>query len=88
MYLINRPIFSGRIARHLLLLQEYDFEIVYKSKCQHVMADHLFRIAIEEAPMGLIDTFLDINLFMIQINLKKVQKSLIFIVWQISFIYF
>jgi hypothetical protein len=29
LYLINRPIISERIARLMLLLQEYDFEIMY-----------------------------------------------------------
>ena len=30
-YLVNRPLITGRIARWLLLFQEFDFEVLYKS---------------------------------------------------------
>ena len=40
-YMINKPQFSGRVARWILLLQEFNFTIqVRQSKC-HANADHL-----------------------------------------------
>jgi hypothetical protein len=36
LYLINRPVVSGRVALWMLLLQTYDLKIVYKLGRQHV----------------------------------------------------
>ena len=44
LYLVNRPCSTGRITRWLLILQEFDFEIVVKKGKQHFMADHMSRV--------------------------------------------
>ena len=31
-YLVNKPVFGGRICRWLLLFQEYDFEVIVKPR--------------------------------------------------------
>ena len=67
MYLVNRPVVSGRITRWMLLLQEYDFEVVNKLGRSHVMVDHLSRIENREGPSGIHDQFSDACLFMVHV---------------------
>jgi len=68
LHLINRTIVFERIARWMLLLQEYDFEIVHKLGRQHVVADHLSRISNGEATTGIPNRFLNANLFIVQVT--------------------
>jgi len=42
-YLVNKPDLSGRIARWILLLQEFDYEVVVKSGKANSNADYLSR---------------------------------------------
>ena len=44
LYLVNKPCATGRIARWLLLLLEFDFLVVVRKGKQHYMADHMSRI--------------------------------------------
>ena len=68
LYLVNQPVVSGRIAKWMLLLQEYDFEDVYKPGRSHVMANHLSRIDSGEEPSGIQDQFPDASLFMVHVQ--------------------
>ena len=43
LYLINKVIIQGRLARWMLLLQEYDFKIIHKPGKNHFGADFLSR---------------------------------------------
>ena len=48
-YLVNKPDLSGRIARWILLLQEFNYEVVVKSGKSNSNADYLSRERGEEA---------------------------------------
>ena len=48
-YLVNKPDLSGRIARWILLLQEFNYEVVVKSGKSNSNADYLSRQRGEEA---------------------------------------
>jgi hypothetical protein len=43
-YLVNKPLVSGRIIRQLLLFLEYDFTVVYKPSRTHAIIDSLSRL--------------------------------------------
>jgi hypothetical protein len=45
LYLVNKPMVTGRIARWLLFLQEFDFKVVYKPSRIHFVLDHLSQIS-------------------------------------------
>jgi hypothetical protein len=66
-YLVKRPVISRYIARWMFLLQEYDFEVVYKHGRSHVMADHLSIIESGKDPSGVQNQFVDANLFIVQV---------------------
>ena len=42
-YLVNQPLVSGRVARWIMILLEYDFEVVYVRRRRHIVADCLSR---------------------------------------------
>ena len=65
-YLFNQPDLSGRIARWVLLLQEFDFEVRIKPGKAHVNADYLSRLQGVSPANPIEDTFPDENLFHIE----------------------
>ena len=62
-YLVNRPVLGGRICRWLLLFQEYDFEVVVKSRCLNTGPNYLSRIETNEEPTNLDDELPDAQLY-------------------------
>jgi transposase InsO family protein len=68
-YLINKPDLSGRLARWVLLLQEFDFTIVVRPTKSHGNADHISRLEpyTLESLKPLNDEFPDANLFEVDI---------------------
>ena len=44
-YLVNKAELSGRLARWVLLLEEFDYTVEYKSGRMHLQADHLSRLS-------------------------------------------
>ena len=66
LYLVNKPCATGRIARWLLLLLEFDFSVVVRKGKQHFMADHLSRVPSGEKVVGIDDQLLDAYLFCLE----------------------
>ena len=61
---MNKPPITGRLARWLLLLQEFDITIIDKPKRANVVANYLSRIHHDEDNTTLVDdAFPDENLF-------------------------
>lgn len=64
-YLMNKPTISGRLARWLLLLQEFDITIIDKPGRANVIVDFLSRLQSTTSLKVIDDYFLDENLFSI-----------------------
>ncbi|XP_052486215.1 uncharacterized protein LOC128041001 [Gossypium raimondii] len=62
-YLIGKKEAKPRLIRWILLLQEFDFEIRDKKRCENLVADHLSRLSILADDTPLKDNFPDENLF-------------------------
>jgi hypothetical protein len=65
-YLVNKPVFGGRICRWLLLFQEYDFEVIVKPGKFNSGPDHLSRILSGEDAGNLDYILPEVHLFAIQ----------------------
>ena len=53
----------GRLARWMLILQEFNFEVIHRPGAQHAIADYLSRLYSGEQPTGVDDKFSDAALF-------------------------
>ena len=56
-YLVNDSVLGGKICRWMLLLQEYDFEIIVKLGRLNAGRDHLSRLELGEEPTSLEDNY-------------------------------
>ena len=63
LYLVNKQALTGRLARWLLLLQEFDFQIQHRPGIQHVVADYLNRLESGEPAETAYDDLPDASLF-------------------------
>jgi hypothetical protein len=63
LYLVNKPIITSRITRWLLLLQEFDFKVIFKLGRVHFLLDQLSIINHGELTIGLEDQLHDAQLF-------------------------
>ena len=68
-YLLNKAELAGRVIRWMLLLQDFDFEMVTKPGKSHVLADHLSRLLTEDMEEGVYDELQDATLFFIDVSL-------------------
>jgi hypothetical protein len=64
-YLVNKAELSGRLARWILLLEEFDYTVEYKPGRMHLQADHLSRLSdkLRENPVD--DRLVDDGLFVV-----------------------
>ena len=44
LYLVSKQSLTGKLARWMLLLQEFEFDIHHRPGTQHVVADYLSRL--------------------------------------------
>ena len=65
-YLVNNPDLSGRLARWILLLTEFDYSVRFKPGKMHLQADHLSRLSEEVGTEEIDDEFPDGRLFTVQ----------------------
>ena len=64
-YLVNKADLSGRIARWVLLLEEFDYTVEYKPGKMHHQADHLSRLSETLGVTPIEDNLVDETLFTI-----------------------
>jgi hypothetical protein len=64
-YLMNKPITNARVARWLLLLQEFDITIVDRPGKENVVVDFLSRLNINDDNSLVDDSFPDEHLFVV-----------------------
>jgi hypothetical protein len=76
-YLVNKPQVSIHIATWLLLFLEYEFIIVYKLGCTHVVVDALSTLSNTTELTKVLDQTTNVTLFMLQLVwLKEVKNYL------------
>lgn len=56
---------SGRLARWVLLLEEFDYMVEYKPGRMHLQVDHLSRLSEEIGESPVDDRLVDDNLFVV-----------------------
>ena len=66
-YMVNKPQLSGRMARWVLLLQEFDFTVEVRPSKSHANADHLSRLNDKLGNEPIDDSIPDAQLFFIDI---------------------
>ena len=58
-YLVKKPVLGGRICRWLMLFQEYDFEIVFKTGRMNKGPNHFSRLEHKEEMTSFEDALMD-----------------------------
>ncbi|MCO5574265.1 hypothetical protein L7F22_028047 [Adiantum nelumboides] len=68
---------TRRLANWVLLIKEFDYEVIHRPKAQHAVANYLSRLDSGEPPMGIVDEFLDAPLFLIGVvaDLVPLEQS-------------
>ena len=64
-YLVNKAELSGRLARWVLLLEDFDYTVEYKPRRLHLQADHLSMLSEEIGTSPIDDRFIVHNLFLV-----------------------
>ena len=65
-FLVNQADLSGRLARWMLLLQEFDFTVEVRPGKEHINADYLSRLQHDQMGENLSDNFVDEHLFHVE----------------------
>lgn len=81
-YMVNKPQLSGRIARWVLLLQEFDFTMEVRPGKKHANADHLSRLTTELGIEPISDTLPDAALFAVDVISREYAELLEYLKFQ------
>jgi len=68
-YLVNKPIITSQITKWLLLLQEFDFKVIFKLSRVHSLPNQLSIINHGELAIGVENQLHDAQLFSIKFDL-------------------
>ena len=71
LYLVSKQELTGKLAHWMLLLQEFEFDILHWPRVQHVVANYLSRLESGEEGTGVKDDFPDDQLFRVEMNEEK-----------------
>jgi hypothetical protein len=79
LYLINKLQLSGKIVRWLLLFLEYNFTMVYKPRCSHIVANVISQLPEVTENLGNPNRTIDASLFILHRNgyKKDIPTSLL-----------
>ena len=64
-YLVNKPDLSGKLARWIFLLEEFDYTMKYKPGRIHLQADHLSRLSEDMGTHPIDNSLIDDILFVV-----------------------
>ncbi|MCO5566516.1 hypothetical protein L7F22_020193 [Adiantum nelumboides] len=73
LYLVCQQNLTGRLARWMLLLQEFEFEVIHHPGAQHVVVDYLSCLDSGEPRTRIVDEFLDASLFLMRVVADEAQ---------------
>jgi hypothetical protein len=73
-YLVNKPVFEGRICRWLLLFQEFSFEVIVKPEKCNVGPNQLSRLESGESGRAIDDYLPDAYLFWVEAILECLEE--------------
>ncbi|CAM6082494.1 unnamed protein product [Calypogeia fissa] len=76
-YMVNKPDLTGRIARWVLLLQEFNYKVAVRSGRSHSNADFFSRIGGDTDTSDVDDTFPDEDVFNIRVGLQTWYPEII-----------
>ena len=62
-YLVNKAELSGRLARWILLLEEFDYTVEYKPGHSHLHSHHLSRLSKNMGDSPVFDMLVDVKIF-------------------------
>ena len=67
-FLMNQPITNGRVTRWLLLLQEFNTNVIDRPGKENLVADFLSRIQHDDGAKPVDDAFIDEHLFAMSVQ--------------------
>ena len=75
LYLVEKQALTGKLARWMLLLQEFDFVIQHRPSTQHVVADFLSRLNNGEMAQRDDDDFPDVDILRVAMLAERTEKT-------------